>query len=609
MTASVPFDRGKDPLDLYTAGLLSSAVYYTDDTHSQELWSAIGCSETFEFPAPSPFFSRCRIGITSQHVIVVISGTENALQLLSEVLVSEQQEFPEWTGQVLTYFGVSAQLLLADIRQTVTDRKAGRMLVCVGHSLGGALAQLVGRRLSNETGMKLRCFVFGTPRVGDSVYTQLWHTGELVQLQNVGDPVPGVPPTTWTGTAKFWPVPFALPSTGEYRHAGEEVGLSAPGVVSLPPNLDLTETIYNLFNSPSVFGHLMEAYQTLLFGVTRGQLPFKGETGYANPDLLDTAAHGMYALQPLSYAIHPFTPIPPGPVDPASLPIGFFVGGTIVANPNLKLTMFFESGKQGWSETIYSNKHASVSALLTLAPQIVLLRRGILCPPAACTFVRVNDVDHPRISDGIEYTTTQGAGTRAGQPDDLRSGVEVRLNVADGYRRSLLIRGLSENDTGGTAIAGMSAPGVAALKAYMDFITGASASPGRFVMGIHRQVLTNPSAILAVTSSTQTVSITVSAPNWALLMAGARIIRIKGAKGDRGINGLWKGDAGSVSPDIKIVGAFNTGPWVSGTGVAYTWGFTLDDVTSYKIWDDGGRKVGRPFGADRGRRSNRYTVR
>ncbi|MEZ4471998.1 MAG: lipase family protein [bacterium] len=89
----------------------------------------------------------------------------------------------------------------------------GRPLCVVGHSLGGALAQLAGSRL--RTRADLRVVSFGSPRVGDAAFARGLTTalaGRLVRVTHDHDPVGDLPPQ----------------GLG-YRHAGQTLRLLDDG--------------------------------------------------------------------------------------------------------------------------------------------------------------------------------------------------------------------------------------------------------------------------------------------------------------------------------------------------------------------------------------------
>lgn len=72
-----------------------------------------------------------------------------------------------------------------------------RTIHCVGHSLGGALANLMAVALQEETRADVKLYTFGAPRVGDMFFsrtaTKNLAAENIYRVYNVSDPVPMVP--------------------------------------------------------------------------------------------------------------------------------------------------------------------------------------------------------------------------------------------------------------------------------------------------------------------------------------------------------------------------------------------------------------------------------
>jgi hypothetical protein len=92
-------------------------------------------------------------------------------------------------------FGAGGTAIAERVRAALRDD--GRLITVVGHSLGGAMALIVGARLI-AAGKRVRIVTFGAPRVAFIANFALSHFArdalELAEYRRAGDPVPGVPP-------------------------------------------------------------------------------------------------------------------------------------------------------------------------------------------------------------------------------------------------------------------------------------------------------------------------------------------------------------------------------------------------------------------------------
>ncbi|MCG6943481.1 MAG: lipase family protein [Thiohalocapsa sp.] len=80
---------------------------------------------------------------------------------------------------------------------TTTAAYAPRVVHCVGHSLGGALASLAAVEIKGRIGCDVKLYTFGAPRVGLSPFcrtlTDDLLAGNIKRVWNPADPVPMVP--------------------------------------------------------------------------------------------------------------------------------------------------------------------------------------------------------------------------------------------------------------------------------------------------------------------------------------------------------------------------------------------------------------------------------
>ena len=118
---------------------------------------------------------------------------------------------------------------------------SGHKQVVTGHSLGGAVALLVGLYLYRE-GYDVQVYTFGQPKVTNLVGAHR-HGGllPLVRIVNARDPVPRVPPLSWIAGQH-----------GQYRHMGAQVTLHKNGRRTYLSPKRATSLWANLFWSPLI---------------------------------------------------------------------------------------------------------------------------------------------------------------------------------------------------------------------------------------------------------------------------------------------------------------------------------------------------------------------
>lgn len=110
---------------------------------------------------------------------------------------------PEFGGLVHAGFLDGARAIYPEIEAQVIFAREGEHtpVYVAGHSLGGALALLIGAMLEREGFNVYGVYTFGAPKVStDCVGHALQAVPEVHQYQNLGDPVPYA--LNWFGLAK-----------------------------------------------------------------------------------------------------------------------------------------------------------------------------------------------------------------------------------------------------------------------------------------------------------------------------------------------------------------------------------------------------------------------
>jgi triacylglycerol lipase len=99
----------------------------------------------------------------------------------------------ETGGKIHSGFNNAFNQVHLEISETLSDDKyKNKPLFITGHSLGGALATVATKKLTHTGGIAA-CYTFGSPRVGDVVWTTNIKT-PIYRLVNAADPVTMLPP-------------------------------------------------------------------------------------------------------------------------------------------------------------------------------------------------------------------------------------------------------------------------------------------------------------------------------------------------------------------------------------------------------------------------------
>lgn len=134
--------------------------------------------------------------------LVVIEGTTGGVtdnQWLGNIYGVAQTPWAPYPGRVNTFFSATAGLVAINMKAVLGDNWPLLNAVLVGHSLGGAVAQLIAYDLHTALPNSARMVTtFGSPRVGDVAFS-LGAGWPVLRVENRGDPVPLLPPTRgWT---------------------------------------------------------------------------------------------------------------------------------------------------------------------------------------------------------------------------------------------------------------------------------------------------------------------------------------------------------------------------------------------------------------------------
>jgi hypothetical protein len=127
-------------------------------------------------------------------VVVAMPGTNPADAL---DWIRDLRAAPRWFAAIgICHAGFGSGGLAVAERVTVAVKGDERLMSVIGHSLGGAMALVVGARLL-AAGHRVRVVTFGAPRVAFCLNLALRRglrgADELIEYRRAGDPVPHVP--------------------------------------------------------------------------------------------------------------------------------------------------------------------------------------------------------------------------------------------------------------------------------------------------------------------------------------------------------------------------------------------------------------------------------
>lgn len=148
------------------------------------------------------FESDCQLIVTEykNYLVVVFRGTESKKDIFTDLnILQEKLDLKNIDLSPKIHAGFLKQFL--SVKETITQdiEKYDNIIFC-GHSLGGALATISSlyfhfcfNKMKN-----IKCVTFGSPRVGDNVFSKLFDTviNESIRVVNDNDPVPCFP-TKW----------------------------------------------------------------------------------------------------------------------------------------------------------------------------------------------------------------------------------------------------------------------------------------------------------------------------------------------------------------------------------------------------------------------------
>lgn len=192
----------KDDVILAVAADLANEVYTlnSDDENSAKFFQeyaqgllGAGCAELYTDNAED---TEVGIAVTGDAIYVAFRGSEeDSLDDWQNNLQTETYELQsgDWSVNLHSGFWDAWEAVSGQVKDII-DRNPGKKLYLMGHSLGGALAQIAAFGLERDGEEVDAVFTFGSPRVGLSDWASFAEsTGLSDKILNVIDPSDPVP--------------------------------------------------------------------------------------------------------------------------------------------------------------------------------------------------------------------------------------------------------------------------------------------------------------------------------------------------------------------------------------------------------------------------------
>lgn len=287
----VPFTVAPTRLDWLFVASAAEKLFAGDLAGGERLAQAISPgkvngSPTTAYLLPTTAVATLDIGYN----LVAFAGTQNVQQVYTEIYAAFPTLWFAGSGLVNAYFAAAATALYPRV---IDGSNPALPYVLVGHSLGGALAQLVADILIDEGKTVAGVYAVGSPKVGNQTWAQNLRF-PLYQLRATDDPVPSLPPDSVNPlpfTPGRWLKALKLVETavgiGLYQQAGTMQGIDPSGTFT---NLTEDMGLYAItmaFATGTWRSHFSRNYQERLrpaLAASEWMFAFAG--GYERPWLI-----------------------------------------------------------------------------------------------------------------------------------------------------------------------------------------------------------------------------------------------------------------------------------------------------------------------------------
>jgi pimeloyl-ACP methyl ester carboxylesterase len=411
---------------LYLAAVLMCAADNKDTGSMLKAIQAYAPASVTEFPETPPY-PQSYVIKTEFDVIVVVAGTQKAITWVYNVLGSSQGPNPGVPGSVDVWFYSAAVTLTNRMQADILAGLGGRTITYIGHSLGGAIVQIMYQLLLGQIPSLSQVFTFGCPRVGDPVFAAAFGINRLFRVENLDDPIPSLPPVLWAAVGSHYPIP-GLPPIAVYTNGGVGKTLNYQGYLQDAETPLATVAIVNALNGTQpVVAHSSAEYVRRL-GL---QLPVFDSGEGADFEVVNAAIT---------------TTVDPSDWRSLSMP-NPLVGTS-------KVEVFYSFQGDGFSEVWYSNQTPQ-NLVQTIIPQYVLTRLTLATQGVQALYARVSIVGKPRQvlfwAPGFAYTPAMLGQIKGGTSGSAQSLVpKAYMGTYNGFdvqpQQALLVRLLNASN-------------------------------------------------------------------------------------------------------------------------------------------------------------------
>ena len=392
-------------------------------------WQAWAGATSYTFLEATAFIqSNAVVMSDGANAIISYEGTRNVHQLLLQIVGSGQTSTLAFPGKVSTFDYWCAVQRNAAVLGALSSLPAGAGITLTGHSLGGALAQVTANMQQNGGPYSpISLVTFGQPRTGDPAFCAATAT-PFTRLTNAADPVPNIPPTyqilsqivnflspvqifwNYVHTSPNWiPADGALVQNTNPTTTGSLEGQIALALATgtafngeLFQNHYLGQYAYNLaavlvnqtgFSDLTALVQLngqMDQLDRMSYGAPLPPLaiPSPGVFGDPNVTISNSPGNPVIPTQDMGGTVElrgmAFSPVVSRNFDP-------ILPGAFVMPNYAKVTMFFQVGNQGWSESWWSNAASGGPDTVAPAARALAANRIQICGiGVTINFIRIS---------------------------------------------------------------------------------------------------------------------------------------------------------------------------------------------------------------------------